>query len=1217
MPLQDFLFTFRADYKQAMADVTAFARYVQQVDKQLNAAMNRMSTASRGANPLTNLGATATKASTGVKQLTNQFRLLDRELARQGAVGGGGFRADTLREAIAVARQLRDIGADPRAGRMLNIYQEQFAKLTPIVKRSSESLLDFVRSQQATINMQKIVAPGKVASPQVLGNAFGASLELQRRGLAEGGQAANFFRSEIDRLPSSYDRATASFGHHARRIAEGILLYDTFGRAVQAVANQIQLIGTLAREEIRFEAVVGDLNEQQQGQFTDELRRVAEQTNTPLDQLVSQMDSVGFAFATTGDSVEAYTRSIEFMDSVGKVTNITQRSLATETENLLGIMTVTGDKTNEFADRLGRITEIGGRSSVGVQAVIDILNGAGQAAERAGFDMDLLGTIGVEMFRELRGTMSGGEIASMFKTIFGRFGDPQVQDSIEQITGGVIKFRDELGNMRDGTTIFLELFGAIRSGVLDSRQAQEALDQIIPPLNPAARPFIESLTEVIPDALDRLPAIMGANSDALDALNDKLVSGPAEQFSRAIIALQGAFAELFNAEVLSGMESFAGIISGIASALDDDLGGSAIATGVKLLTLLTVFRTIIFLGKQFTTFLIGGRARMEALAIAMGSVSSAAAVAPLRAYGSSVTNVGTNAVGATGRIDTLRSGIKGLARVLAAPLSLIIAFEFIQNVPEIVDSFKAQLNQEMSSGLVDRNVLDAAFAELTNFEAFGIDFTALARLDPIFGDAAAGAANLSSIQFDNVENLAAAMIQLDKEGKLSAESQKVLDDAIKGANGGISSQLVTVEEILAAYNEWVLSSEEVTEGISHIGDEAERNVAAWQGMSAAQRVAGQTAANLTVLNEEIAQSYEDLRQRLQDGEITQQEYAAGQQQIADVSQMAAEVVAAAGEQIGQLPQFLGAAAEGQEALTKAVYDWILAGGDNLPAIRAQIEAVAALGISLQDAAKKAADNPILITIGTRNLRRGRGEVSTQLTRQQFEQRFNPAGQDPLGIFSSFTNRLFGDSAARQAEASLQDQLDEFLGELFGPANAAAGNTLFGTGAEAAAREPQQTGILDLGELSPAVLGQIIAIAQAAQARVIAAGGVVDTDETTAVFKDAAFLQLISGLDQRFLQQAIEELTEVERRRLELEQSRLQDVTRSTVVQTGPIQSLISAPVLAAGGGVLTGQGLNADPRLGNFTINVPINWSGMDLPQLQEFIYRSIAQAWIDAGRGT
>jgi hypothetical protein len=162
----------------------------------------------------------------------------------------------------------------------------------------------------------------------------------------------------------------------------------------------------------------------------------------------------------------------------------------------------------------------------------------------------------------------------------------------------------------------------------------------------------------------------------------------------------------------------------------------------------------------------------------------------------------------------------------------------------------------------------------------------------------------------------------------------------------------------------------------------------------------------------------------------------------------------------------------------------------------------------------------------------------------------------------------------------------------------------------------QTGIIDIGDLPPSQIAAVVAMATAAQARIKAAGGEVDDDDITALLANGQFQQLIKGVDQRLLTEALQQLTEVEKKRLELEQQRLQDVTRSLVTQVGPIQSLISSPVLGNQGGVLSGQGLNADPRLGNFTINVPINWSGMNLAQLQKYIYDTISKAWIDAGRG-
>lgn len=1177
------------------------------------------------------LGNAAARAR-GLDTLGRRLEALEFRLERMrqstGGIGTGGNAENTLVRSIMRNLEAQSQIGSPAAVNRLNNYRAQFAALPPSIDRATQSMLNFVRQSQERIRMQEIVAPGSHASPALLGNALGQSLQLSRQGLQEGGEAAAFFEERINRLPRSFSEATRGLVTHSRRIAEGILLYDAFGRAMQGVASQIDLIGTLTRETIRFEQVAGDLSNIQQADFFEQLRGVATRTNTPLDQLVSQMDTIAFAFNDAGSAVQTYTSSVEFMDTVGKFTNITQRDLASETQNLLGIMNVTGDSLGSFENRLGRIAVAGGRSSVGITAIIDILSEAGRAAQDVGFDFDLLTTIGAEMFRKLQGSMTGTELGTQFRTIFGKLGDPSVLADLEELTEGVIAFRDEAGNIRGNALI--ELFQAIESGALDANQARKALDLIVPPLNPGARAFVTTFQQVLPTAIENVVKAASGSSRTIDDLNDALVSGPAERFSRAIIDIQGALANMFEGPVLLGFNVLANALGTIADLADNEVTGSLIGITAGLLGAVAGARLFGFAWRTVTSFLLGGRQRAAEIAAQIAAAGGAAgsAAGQMTLFGTNTGRMGKTLDGGIGKLRQFATGIGALARTLKTPLIVFLAFEIVGNagdaIQEGIDSITGRWEDAVASTKLPDGLLERALKVSGDPDLLGVTSGISESLnvfghnlgETIAGAFGGGGGKISAEQFRNIVNVVEVMRTLDEQGKLNAATQAILEGAITDANGAILNQAVSVEEITAAYQEGVLDVEAfalrqqyAALAAARGGDAATDAANATRVLSYEQQVAAGAATNLASLQGSIASTYADLANQLREGAITQAEYSQGTEMVTQAADLAARVVAAEAEQLARLPQFAAAAAQGHEALSQAVYDWIIQSGNALPMIQSGIQHLLGLSSAIAHAAETARLNPIVITMATRMIPAEETSANPELLKAQ-------RGAQSL-------------AASRGVDvAGLMRQLREgFTGLFNNPAILGAGNRFTGVsgtgtpssaggGGAAAAKQPQQSSIVDIGDLPASAVAKIVALATTAQNRVIRAGGVVDRDDVTALLKDAQFQKLIRGIDQRFLQEAIEELTDVEKARLEEERRKSQanELLRNLNVRAGPLGALISQPTLFGVGGSIPA-GLNADPTRGDFTVNVPVSLSGLSPESLQQIIYQIVSKAIRDGLR--
>ncbi len=1259
-------------------------------------------------NQLRQIPAVANPATLALARLTDQRAALEKSLGdfrlRTGTeIGQGGFQEfRRVRELVDLNKSMQAFGdTSATTATKLRTFSSQLDQIPASALATDRALQSSFQSltalrEKATLFQQ--AGLGSLPRSQ-LNNAFVQSISQMRAGIAGAADNARFFADRINELPPAWDAASDAFGRHARRIAEGIIIYDALGRVVQGVADTIKNIADVTRERIRFEAVVGDLGASQQSDFVNQLGDVAVRTNTQMADLASVLDTVGASLQGAGDASKTFTDSMEFLNDVGQFTNITQRDVALETDNLIGLFNLSGDSVDEFSDRLGRIVVAGHNSSSIIAEITDGLNEVGRAAASAGFDFDIFTALAADVIPKFKGAISGRELGAAVTTFIGKLGDPTVVDNIEKLSGGLIQVRDSMGNLRRADDVFIDISRAMKQGALDSEDLERVIDQIVPALNPAQRSTIMTLLRELPDALTNARAQMEATRKDARDLSEALVAGPAETVSRAFIALGVAAQQAFSDDVIAGagkLASFISVLTNALSFLGTGLGGvitqfAVFAGAAKILT---------FGLTQMLKFFFSAQVKAAALAFSIseaGTASTVAAGGMLRA-GNAAQVLATKTGGAIAVLKGLGAGALAAAKSFGPLLAVWLALEAIDFAGHIAEQNASVASSIVSDqGISNIQQVDAAIASLQK------------RLDEADRNPIADAFHLNETFADEatISNLKALRENFDLLGASGDEVRAKIDELQNKLDQGIpilgiggienrgqtENELDSLRRLLGQVGEdGVVGLGELQEAFTglnlEMGDNSESlsQLDAWinkfnkdlkagtQGVdeltSAEERMAAATELNNS-LGDTRASILSHYLDQLEQGRITLDQFNTRQSNLGKASEVASKFITTLGGNLGLIPGLQERIARtGEDAATALTH--ILSGGnqqtvDDRIAVVEQMIAIEEANLEAKESLEA---NPIQPKVDEHPMFEGNAKVAGilgQLTgnvadtqrflatnrptpeldlsvlRTQLQQALQAMQvlKRALGLGGGVGGDLFSTLPGfLQPDTLLQDKIDglrqaidrlkksnsddtndqtsklleQYRRELAAINDMKAGDERLNDTIKQSQEKPE-TALTDVGDLSDKQVRRAISLARALQASI--PGATKDAkDETVALIRDARFLQFIRGLDQKFLAEAIQELTDVEKKRLELEQQRLQDVTRSIVTQVGPIQSLVSSPVLSAGGGLLSGQGLNADPRLGNVTINVPINWSGMSLRDLQRFIARSISRAWVDAARG-
>lgn len=1141
------------------------------------------------------------------KQTERALKTRDALLALEAA--GQKLNKSQLQRGVAANQVLAPRFADAAAdvvryqqalGNMVSAQQ----KSVPIFDAQTEALL----KQRTALNSMVAThaQSGARLSRARIQEAFNVNTTLAQRGFRDAARDAQLLGLELDRTAISANRFATNFGFHARRVAEGIVLYQAFELAVRGAATALDLVAQTDREMTRLELVLGGISESGADKFLTGMTDIAVDTNTSFLDLLQTTDLVASALSNLPAS-ERETGILRFQELVGQFSNLlgpgtNQQQL---TAQLIPILKALNGDLDTFAGFLDKVTVAANRNAFEVEGIITAFSQAGTAIRASGFDVEFA----ILLFDELIKSSgeSASEIGNLFNNVIGRVlkSPDQIQDALDEVADGFFNVRDAAGNIKGVDRLLLEMVAAEEKGIITSGQLTEALTSLTGPLAPGKVGFVNVLAESIGTALERsseLDDAFGALKEASDELVDTLA---------------GRFGQLIQ-KVIAGIVEFReelGAILGVFLAFGNAFVDFVGFLGPGFGQIAGITASLLLLGKSLA--FAGGIAK--AFFASLSAASALRAAGGLQTLGRVATP--TNIALGAGAVAAARQGrafqlsgdqSKGLVKVLSALpgfagtaavaiaglvtslgkllplLAAFMAFDFAGQISEGQTALQGIVGQQ-AVGLDERGLRalrERVQGQMVDPLAMGVPgpFDIAFNRDRLEHITSAAAVNPALTR--SLEEIDRLLGIVQEKGPNATITVEDLGESFGGL-GEVGTEMADIgEDIQAMFDEILNSTQQVNEATEQANTIFEIN---------------------TALADERVAALETLNQRLADGLITQQQYNEGTTQIATASEQAAQLVALYGEQLGQIPLLEAAAQQGADTLAGALFNLIVQSGDSAKTIENLIGKLIALGRTQQAVAESIFRNPIHIRA-----------VLTMAT-QRIDS--TTAGNNPeLLKAQRFSQQQLGTSIS-----GVKDQVSDLMNDLSRIFNSGS-NQIFGSGvgSSSSPRSPsgstaaaRQVSVVDIGDLSAAQVSQIISMATALRNK-IPGETAASADAIATLIKDGEFLRNVRGIDDRLLRIAIEELVEVEKDRLEQERQKAmtENVLRNLVTRVGPLGALITQPTFAGVGGNLVGNnGLNFDPSQGNFVINVPVELRGLEPSKLQTIIYQTVAKAIQDAMR--
>lgn len=1107
----DFLITFTVDGNQAIQMMQQIGQVATQTQAQINALNSAgRSSAGAGGGILANLGLAPAQVQGSLRSMQSLADQVAQMAAARQAAGALGFQtgAGTLKTEAIATQQLA----------------QNYVTLAAQYGRTTVQGREYLnRSQELAGSAKQLASQSKIVANQ----------------LDDTGQA---------------------FGRHARRVFEGILVYEAFAKATQAVQAGISLVIDIDRESRRLQAVLGTTSSATQ-EFVTALGGIASETVTPFEDLVAQADSASAAFLDIEDPTKRAAAALQLMGDAGKFTSITQHSLAEEIGNLTAIMKQFHIPVEQLDDFLGKITVAGGNSSVIIAGLTDALRVSAQAAEEAGvtFEKGFTDILLASESQFLIATKrTGSEVGGVFKLLITRLANANVVDNVEKITGGMLKLRDAAGKIRNPLAVLADLNALLKTGAIDVTTFNDAFTAFAPPLNPAAVQDFKLIARQLSDLGPIVGQITKASASDLDKLVKQINDALGPQFQKLIIDAQRGFVNLFGPGIIALGKDLIGLIRSIGSALSA-LPPGLITSVAGFLSLLAAWRVLAFAGKGLFSLLgVGGLVT----SIKNLGTSAAAAGAEAAAGGAGMTLFGRG-------MATAGILVKGLVSQLVVLLPLLAAFmalDFAGKVNEMQSGLKGQIGGEISGKNLDQLL---AFRAKVAAEKAKLDKSG--TLNPFDIPKEIGNALAAGTLGDSLKEIDAAIAKLRKAGP----DAKVSIDDLTGAFKDGATAAAGLTDAAGG----------TSDAFQKLLDDALKNAEGFAQMTDAQKIAAQAQQLLASLADEQADSLLTLNERLKDGKISQEQWSAGQDLVNRSAQVAANLVAALGDGLRTLIPELGNAGSGTEALAGSLYKMILNSGNSIDVIESISNTILNLAASTGIAAQGLA-----------------GMTASAIAMAAVIHAIQTGGLDlifhPDRLFQIARNAAAQANALLKAIAQLRFQF------------AHGGSNPFGVGGGGGTTTKPQTPILDIGNLPPDQLAKLIAIATQLR-NSIPGETAADKNDIVALIKDAKFLQTVKGIDERLLRIALEQLTKQMEQANELKKQELSNL----VVSAGPLSGLITAPNMLGLTGQLSGGGLNFDPKKGSLTINFNGDFTGMSPEQIQKAIYDAIIKAMNDASR--
>lgn len=304
--------------------------------------------------------------------------------------------------------------------------------------------------------------------------------------------------------------AFTNFGRTLYRTAQFAvtagLTFGTFGLAI----SQITSINSLNSGLTKLGTTSGLTGEQVQSLF-GRLSRVAQQTATPLQDVINAADDIALAVKRAGQSTLDYQNDIVALtQSVGILTNLTGIDTVKATDLLTSAFKQLQIAPSDLLGVLDKVTAVAGGQS---QAIADVIQGIGSIASAAkDGNLSLDQMIGTLQTLSQVTAKSPAEVATAFKNLIGSLASP---GSIKELKAFGISVKDQFGQVRNIIDVYSEIAAKIKSGAIPAGDIQAVVRAISG--GPRRAPDAAAL-------LDNIGKVQTATEVSINATNEALIA---------------------------------------------------------------------------------------------------------------------------------------------------------------------------------------------------------------------------------------------------------------------------------------------------------------------------------------------------------------------------------------------------------------------------------------------------------------------------------------------------------------------------------------------------------------------------------------------------------------------------------------------------------------------------------------------------------------------
>lgn len=422
---------------------------------------------------------------------------------------------------------------------------------------------------------------------------------------------------------SGSNNLITQFGRNVQRsfgyLISGALTFGSVALLAGAINNVNELDANLQRLGITAQTSGNDTK----ALFTD-LSRIALETATPIEEVVSAADDIALAVRKAGQSTDDYRKDIiSLTEAVGIFTNLTGTDTVTATDLLSSSFKQLNVGPEELVGILSKVTAVAGGQSRSIQDIAEGLGGVASAAKAGNLNVNqMIGTL--QVLSQVT-AKSPAEVAVAFKNLIGSLGSPAALKELKAL--GIATKDSVTGGLRNIIDIYKDISDQIATGRIKPGDVQSVLRAISggPRRAPDAAALLDNINRVLQEetiAANATNEALVANARILDTNTAKVT-----EFQNALkITFYNTFGPAIK-DITANLATLGTALLGITNALPPGL----IAAGIQIAALLGSFALLkkllgsfavpIFQGLKQDLMAIGNIVRSDTTAFERGAIA--------------------------------------------------------------------------------------------------------------------------------------------------------------------------------------------------------------------------------------------------------------------------------------------------------------------------------------------------------------------------------------------------------------------------------------------------------------------------------------------------------------------------------------------------------------------------------------------------------------------